>query len=63
MFQLHIQICFYTIFRLYTADILITYVKYTYRGTVLKMTTYLQTQLRLPEFFLIGQWGLPCSSH
>ena len=26
-------------------------------------STYLQTPLRLPEFFLIGQWGLPYSSH
>ena len=25
--------------------------------------TYLQTPLRLPEFFLIDQWGLTCSSH
>ena len=26
-------------------------------------TTYLQTPLLLPEFFLIGQWGLLYSSH
>ena len=25
--------------------------------------TYLQTPLRLPEFFVISPWGLPYSSH